>query len=273
MVKFCKLDLKLESVSIVSNGSLIKKTWFEDYAQYLDILAISCDSFDHATNVKIGRSSKKGDQAHTQRYILEQIGRWCEEYNVRTLFSQHFSLTLQVKFKINSVINKLNWEEDMSDIIQTLKPCRWKCFQVLAIDGENAGTTAQRDVDQFVISSEQFEAFVERHRSTGVLVPEPNDTMRNSYLILDEKMCFLNCTQGRKDPSASILDVDVSAALAEAGFDEHMFRQRDGQYEWSKHPPLDGHGPRAGVATAGAPSPRQRRRDTRSPRDSQSLEF
>ena len=92
MVKFCKLDLKLESVSIVSNGSLIQKTWFEDYAQYLDILAISCDSFDHDTNVKIGRSSKKGDRAHTQQYILEQIGGWCEEYNVRTLFSHYFSL-------------------------------------------------------------------------------------------------------------------------------------------------------------------------------------
>lgn len=33
MVKFCKKDLRLESVSIVSNGSLIRKAWFKKYGQ------------------------------------------------------------------------------------------------------------------------------------------------------------------------------------------------------------------------------------------------
>lgn len=50
MVKYCKEVLKLESVTIVSNGSLITKKWFENYGKYLDILAISCDSFDEETN-------------------------------------------------------------------------------------------------------------------------------------------------------------------------------------------------------------------------------
>lgn len=50
MVKYCKFNLNLQSVSIVSNGSLITEKWFKDYAKYLDILAISCDSFDEETN-------------------------------------------------------------------------------------------------------------------------------------------------------------------------------------------------------------------------------
>ena len=32
--------------------------WFEDYGQYLDILAVSCDSFDEEVNKKIGRHAR-----------------------------------------------------------------------------------------------------------------------------------------------------------------------------------------------------------------------
>ncbi|KAJ8950257.1 hypothetical protein NQ314_007962, partial [Rhamnusium bicolor] len=50
MVKFCKTELNLPSVSIVSNGSLIKEKWFQEYGEYVDIMAISCDSFIEDTN-------------------------------------------------------------------------------------------------------------------------------------------------------------------------------------------------------------------------------
>ena len=55
----------MESVSIVSNGSKITASWFEKYGKYLDILAISCDSFDEETNKKIGRGNGK----HLQKVI------------------------------------------------------------------------------------------------------------------------------------------------------------------------------------------------------------
>jgi len=35
LVKFCKQELKLPSVTIVSNGSLIKEAWFRDYGAYI----------------------------------------------------------------------------------------------------------------------------------------------------------------------------------------------------------------------------------------------
>lgn len=35
LVQFCKLDLQLPSVSIVSNGSMIKETWFQKYGKTL----------------------------------------------------------------------------------------------------------------------------------------------------------------------------------------------------------------------------------------------
>eukprot|EP00435_Cladocopium_sp_Y103_P064011 s1365_g25.t1 len=92
LVRFCKEELHLESVSIVSNGSMIKREWMEMYGKYLDILAISCDSFVEETNVHIGR----GRGEHLDQ--LENIHKWCDEFTVL--------------FKINSVINKHNVNED-----------------------------------------------------------------------------------------------------------------------------------------------------------------
>lgn len=47
-------------------------------------------------------------------------------------------------------------------------------------------------------------------------------------------MRFLDCREGRKDPSKSILDVGVEEAIQFSGFDEKMFLKRGGKYVWSK---------------------------------------
>ncbi|XP_053141823.1 radical S-adenosyl methionine domain-containing protein 2 [Hemicordylus capensis] len=216
LVQFCKQDLKLPSVSIVSNGSMIKERWFKRYGEYLDILAISCDSFNEEVNVLIGRG--QGKKNHIEN--LQKLKKWCQDYSVA--------------FKINSVVNRFNIEEDMNEQIKALNPIRWKVFQCLLIEGENAGEDALREAERFVISDEDFEQFLHRHKDISCLVPESNQKMRDSYLILDEYMRFLNCVNGRKEPSRSILDVGVEDAIKFSGFDEKMFFKRGGKYVWSK---------------------------------------
>ena len=115
-----------------------------------------------------------------------------------------------------------------------LDPVRWKVFQCLPIEAENFGPGALRQVEEFLISDEEWNMFLRRHSYIHCLVQESNDQMRNSYLILDEYMRFLDNSQGRKDPSRSILDVGVKNAINRAGFDEQMFLKRGGKYKWSK---------------------------------------
>lgn len=81
---------------------------FHPSGDYLDILAISCDSFDEATNQLIGRT--QGRKSHLDS--LYKIRQWCQQY--------------KVAFKINSVINTFNVDEDMSENIVKLDPVRWK---------------------------------------------------------------------------------------------------------------------------------------------------
>ncbi|XP_066445318.1 S-adenosylmethionine-dependent nucleotide dehydratase RSAD2 [Eleutherodactylus coqui] len=216
LVEYCKKELKLPSVSIVSNGSLITERWFKNYGKHLDILAVSCDSFNEEVNKLIGRG--QGKKNHVEK--LMKIRQWCCDYNVA--------------FKINSVINSYNVDEDMRDELNRINPIRWKVFQCLIIDGENSGEEALRQAEKFVITDDEFKGFLNRHKDIKCLVPESNQQMRDSYLILDEYMRFLDCRNGRKDPSKSILDVGVENAVMFSGFDEKMFFKRGGKYVWSK---------------------------------------
>ena len=86
MVKFCKESLQLPSVSIVSNGSLVTEAWFQEFGQFLDILAISCDSFDADVNERIGR--QQGGRDHLRS--LQQVHEWCRTYKVLQFWLSHY---------------------------------------------------------------------------------------------------------------------------------------------------------------------------------------
>jgi radical S-adenosyl methionine domain-containing protein 2 len=88
--KFCKEELKLESCSVVNNGSKVTERWLDEYGRYLDVMALSCDSFDPEINIELGRSEGGGSGAHIGRVIL--VAQWCKERGI--------------KVKLNSVITR-----------------------------------------------------------------------------------------------------------------------------------------------------------------------
>jgi radical S-adenosyl methionine domain-containing protein 2 len=122
------------------------------------------------------------------------------------------------------------------------------------LDGENTGkdTGSIRDARELVITDEQFQAFLDRHKDQPSLVPESNEAMKDSYLLLDEEMryvvifvyfdshdeCFcgrfLNCCDSGKKPGRSLLNVGVEEALKDAGFDEKAFLERGGIFDWGR---------------------------------------
>lgn len=206
LIVYCKETLKLESVTIVTNGSKVTEKFFQKYGKHIDIIATSCDSFSEDINEKIGRGS--GDQVR----ILYQMRDWCEEYGI--------------KFKINTVVMTLNHDEDMNRHIEHLVPFRWKYFQVLSVEGENESDKRLRDVRSLLISDEKFGEFCEWHKDQECFVLEPNRLMAKSYLILGGYMRFLDRTG--KGASKSILEVCVPEALASVYWDEGAFKERGG---------------------------------------------
>jgi radical S-adenosyl methionine domain-containing protein 2 len=87
--QFCKEELHLESCTVVNNGSKVTEQWLDAYGRYLDIMAISCDSFEVETNIELGRA-EHGKGTHIGRVF--QVADWCRARGIRV--------------KINSVITR-----------------------------------------------------------------------------------------------------------------------------------------------------------------------
>lgn len=227
--QYVKEDLHLESVSIVTNGSKVTERWLRKYGRFVDIIAVSCDSFNEQINIEIGRGN--GDNVQQ----LRRIKKWCQQYGI--------------KFKMNTVVCSLNWQEDMSAMIKELDPFRWKCFQVLLVGGENDNKSMKgrgKEFDKFSITDEQFESFCQRHRHVGDrFIPEPNNVMAKSYLLLDEYMRFMDKGSGVEKTSDSILKVSVAEALSQVEWDVESFEKRGGVYDWKREIPQSG-GTRSG---------------------------
>lgn len=65
-------------------------------------------------------------------------------------------------------------------------------------------------------------------------MPEDNQTMAGSYLLLDEEMRFLDKGDGPMKKSESLLKVGVYLAIKQVAWDKSAFDKRGGIYEWRK---------------------------------------
>ncbi|PYH87640.1 radical SAM enzyme [Aspergillus ellipticus CBS 707.79] len=204
LLTYCKQPLHLESVSIVTNGSLVTESFLAKHGHNIDILAVvSCDSFDPATtNARIGRGFEN------QIPKLYEIRDLCRKYGI--------------KFKVNTVVCRFNVNDDMNRVISELDPFRWKCFQVLVVGGgENDSSETKKDARGLVVTDEEFDRFCGVHCAQRAL----------SYLILDEYLRFLD-RDGRQ-PSPGVLEVGVERALECVFWDQGgWFVERGGVYDW-----------------------------------------
>ena len=202
------------TTSVVTNGSRITEAWLDNLAGSLNILAISIDSVDAESQRKIGRTVK-GKSPMTEADYLS-IGESAKARGIR--------------LKVNTVVNRHNVAEDFRPFIRAIAPERWKIFQVLPVTGQN-----DLHFDEFAITRDEFDLYVDRNRSIardGIrVVPENNEAMTGSYLMIDPQGCFFDNTKGEHAYSSPILTVGVQQASAEVEVFPERFIARGGLYD------------------------------------------
>lgn len=123
------------------------------------------------------------------------------------------------------------WREDFTDFIRSANPERWKILQALAVKGQN-----DAHIVDFEIATEQFEMYVQRNcivEGDGIsVVPENNELMTESYVMIDPAGRFFDNAQGTYTYSHPILQVGVEKALKDVSINSEQFLQRGGQYDW-----------------------------------------
>ena len=194
-------------VTLVTNGyRMIKDPFYaEKILNIVDGIGISIDSMNDETNKRIGRC-----------HCLQTLSKG--EYVELCMRIKNHNLPL----KINTVVSQANLDEDFSDFYSSVKPDRIKMFQVLV-----PNLPIKRDYSEFLITSEEYFAFVKRHQDKGFsIVAESNELMVGSYFMLNAAGCFENDDNGFESECLLNTEMTVEKALKEVGInmDKYLFR-------------------------------------------------
>ena len=195
-------------VSVVSNGYYLNKDNIVELSKSIDWLGLSIDSASEEIETTLGR----GNGSHV-KHVLELASAIHQT---------------KIKLKINTVVTRLNWIEDMRPLIQRLKPDRWKVFQVLHIRGQN-----DCFFNDLSISHEQFNHFRATNQEIiGVAAPvfEANSEMIDSYFMLSPGGMAMSNREGTNRILTPLEGIDHQ------GFDKVVdvkkYVERGGIYTW-----------------------------------------
>ncbi len=201
---------------IVSNGTKLTDKFLKENKKHLDWITLSIDSLSEATNLSTGRAivGKKALLEYDYLNLVQKIKQY--GYGL----------------KINTVVNLLNFEENMNDFMRIVKPERWKIFQVLPILGQN-----DKHIDDFKITSKQFQQFLDNHSNLEddtKIIPEINQQMKGTYVMIDPAGRFFGNSEGRHFYSQPILNAGAKKAISEMNYDFEEFINRKGLYDWNR---------------------------------------
>ena len=214
IVKYAK-ELGLITTIVTNGAKLSQKPLLKELAPYLDWVALSIDSVNDELNIKSGRAINAGNTAITESFFIELIDELKQ---------------LNIRVKINTVVSKYNWNEDMNAFITSVKPDRWKILQALKVEGQN-----DEFQEDFEITNTQFKRYLRRNESALLSLNnaiEEVELIKGSYLMISPEGTLFDNTGESYKYSDSIVEIGLNKALKQIDFDKAKFIRRGGYYNF-----------------------------------------
>jgi len=199
--------------SIVTNGHLITPEWVAFAKGLVDQVGISVDSTDLQTRQKMGR-------AHLGKFPTTN-----DEYAAKAEALRAAGISL----KINSVITAQNFNEQVYPFIARLRPDRWKIFQALQVDGQNALSAKDVVCDDAMYTHFRTQNEHKLKPATTTIF-EDNDAMTGSYAMIDPYGRFFDNTLGHHQYSSPIFEGGFAKTYSEISVNHTKFKARGGEY-------------------------------------------
>lgn len=218
----CKYGMK---TSIITNGSHLEN--IRPFAHMISQVGISVDSLEHQTNMDIGREC--GGKTISFETLREKI------VCIR-------NVNPDIRIKINTVVNRENFNEILVDRFAQLHIDKWKILRQMPFNG-NKG-----------VSDYQFYAFIKNNYredlmrtsvpsirsfplafdagcssddfSKQVIFIENNDAMTESYLMISPDGRIFQNGGDEYSYSRPLTDVSLAEALTDIRFDNTKFENR-----------------------------------------------
>ena len=191
------------SVSLITNGDFLEKKINHSDIHNLSMLGVSIDSFCTRKNILIGRAT-----------LSERTPNYKE---ISDYLNNAKEINPNIKIKINTVVNRFNFDDDMSEMINCIRPDKWKVLRVLP--------ATEKSMKQKITDS-QFAQFKKTHKHIDGVQFEDNQDMFHSYLMIDPYGRFFFNSNNTYEYSDCILEVGIEKAMEQIEFDIHKFEER-----------------------------------------------
>ncbi|MGD6851160.1 MAG: viperin family antiviral radical SAM protein [Candidatus Bathyarchaeia archaeon] len=194
--------------SLVSNGYYLNEAKLVEFSPFLDWIGLSVDSSLEVVETRLGRG--RGQHISNIMYLSDKINQ------------------LGIKLKINTTVTRLNWLEHMQPLVKSLKPRRWKVFQVLHITGQN-----DQYFNELSITDQQFSCFKSLNQEPingCTTVFENNHEMIGSYFMVSpdgQAMSNIDGSNRRFRPLTDINSENLGLVL-----DIPQYYGRNAIYRW-----------------------------------------
>lgn len=210
--------------SIITNGSHLE--YIRPFVHLISQVGVSIDSFDHKTNVRIGR------ECNGKTISFQQLKEKLKE--LRTL-------NPGLNIKINTVVNEYNFNEILVDRMAELKIDKWKILRQLPFDGKEGISDFKFNTFLFNNLKEEkmpkkdplsnfLAAFSAPQKPNNVIFVEDNDVMTESYLMIAPDGRLFQNGHKEYEYSRPLTEISIDEALEEINFDQEKFNNRYENY-------------------------------------------
>lgn len=212
-------------VSLISNGTGITTSLLDECGDHLDMIGLSIDSAKESVERKLGRGFRKSINGLNSQSDSVENGHVTMILEKADLIQRH-----GIALKINTTITPLNCREDMHPLMETIRPERWKVFEVHRIHGINDHFFENYSIKipKAKFHSE-FMLFIDRHSDLHP-VYETSDMMTESYLMITPDGRLHQNTGNVPHYSGPVLKQGFIGALSQVGFSLQKFLARSGGY-------------------------------------------
>jgi radical S-adenosyl methionine domain-containing protein 2 len=193
------------AVSIVTNGSLLTPSRIGSWRGKVACIGLSVDALSPEVNRAIGRC------CHGE---VKDLTHWTALANA--CHEAHIAL------KINTVVSKLNLQEDLLPLYRACRPQRIKLLKMHLVENVND------EARLWDITDSEFSAFCERHEFANRPVRESEGSMENSYLMVDPSGTVLLNDHGVYKAYGSCLTESFSEIACRLPLDSVKYAARYG---------------------------------------------
>lgn len=190
------------NTSLITNGERLSQSL--ELVSELDMIGLSVDSFDEATNRSIGRIRPSGNALSFQ--------------DIHDLVIKIRTINPRILVKFNVVVNKYNYREKLIPMLLSLLPQKIKVLQELSAGGNESSTTDEM-FSYFILNNQCDEC-------SWVYIEDKN-SMTQSYLMIDPSGRFYqNGNQNDYAYSDPIHEVGLLQAMRSISFNQSRFSNR-----------------------------------------------